>query len=122
MDILEEIYNNKKTGQSFVLATIVRTAGASPGLPGAKMLVFPGGRISGTIGGGTFESVVIDDCCRLLESETGHLLKRYSFSQTSKDTIGMSCGGEAEVFMEVIARPKRLVIFGGGPHCRGTGG
>lgn len=118
MNIFEEIYNKKKAGQSFVLATIVRTAGASPRAPGAKMLVYPDGKISGTIGGGTFEKLVIDDCLRLLESGVDYLLKKYSFSQTGHDATGMSCGGEAEVFMEVNARPKRLIIFGGGHICR----
>ncbi|MEW5995296.1 MAG: XdhC family protein [Candidatus Zixiibacteriota bacterium] len=118
MNIFEEIYDKKKSGQSFVLATIVRTAGASPRAPGAKMLVYPDGNISGTIGGGTFEKLVIDDCLGLLESGPSHLLKTYSFSQTGEDATGMSCGGEAEVFMEVHAKPKRLIIFGGGHVCR----
>jgi len=118
MNIIEEIYNKKKAGQSFVLATVVRTAGATPRAPGAKMLVYPDGQITGTIGGGTFEKVVIDDCSQLLESDEHHLLKRYNFSKTGKDVIGMACGGEAEVFMEVIARPKKLIIFGGGHICQ----
>lgn len=82
------------------------------------MLVYPDGKISGTIGGGNFEKLVIDDCLRLLESGKDHLFKKYSFSQAGHDVTGMSCGGEAEVFMEVSARPKRLIIFGGGHICR----
>ncbi len=118
MDIFEEIHNRKKAGQLFVLATIVNTAGASPRAPGAKMLVYPDGKISETIGGGTFEKVVIDDCLDLLKSGGDHLLKKYNFSQSGEAPIGMSCGGEAEVFMEVSAKPKRLIIFGGGHVCR----
>lgn len=118
MDIFEEILSRKKAGQLFVLATIVSTAGASPREAGAKMLVYPDGKIFETIGGGAFEKLVIDDCLRLLESGQKHLLKKYSFSQTGSDPTGMACGGEAEVFMEVSARPKRLVIFGGGHICR----
>ncbi|UCD63611.1 MAG: XdhC family protein [Candidatus Zixiibacteriota bacterium] len=118
MDIFEEIHNRKKAGQPFVLATIVRTAGASPRAPGAKMLVHPDGTISGTIGGGKFEKLVIDDCLGLLESDRDHLIKRYSFTQSGPDATGMSCGGEAEVFMERSGRPKRLIIFGGGHICR----
>jgi len=118
MNIFEEIYNKKKAGQSFVLATVVKTTGATPRAPGAKMLVYPDGKISGTIGGGNFEKLVIDDCLRLLESDKDHLFKKYSFSQAGHDVTGMSCGGEAEVFMEVSARPKRLIIFGGGHICQ----
>ncbi len=114
MNIFEEICTLQKAGQSFALATIIRTTGASPRVAGTKMLVHPDGRISGTIGGGNFEKLVIDDCLRLLKSDSNHLLKKYSFSETGKGATGMSCGGEAEVFMEINAKPKRLVIFGGG--------
>ena len=118
MDIYEEIVDRRKSGRVFVLATIVRTAGASPRAAGAKMLVFPDGTISGTIGGGTFEKLVTDDCLQLMESGTRHQMKRYAFSQMGKDATGMSCGGEGEVFMEVNARPKKLYIFGGGHICK----
>ena len=82
------------------------------------MLVFHDGKISGTIGGGTFEKMVIVDCLQMLETGVNHQLKRYAFSQMGKDATGMSCGGEGQVFMEVSARPKRLVIFGGGHVCK----
>ncbi len=118
MNVFEEVYNKQKAGQVFVLATIVRTAGASPRAPGAKMLVYPDGNISGTVGGGTFEKLVIDDCLGLLESGAGYLLKTYRFSPAGQDATGMSCGGEADVFMEANSKPKRLIIFGGGHVCR----
>lgn len=118
MDIFEEILSRRKSGQPFVLATIIKTSGASPRAPGARMLVFPDGKISGTIGGGAFEKLVIDDCLALFSGDDGHLLKRYSFTEAGSDATGMSCGGEAEVFMEVSARPQNLIIFGGGHICR----
>ena len=51
MDIFEELIRRRRSGQPFVLATVIRTSGASPRAPGARMLVFPDGKISGTIGG-----------------------------------------------------------------------
>jgi len=118
MDIFEEIHNRQVAGRPFALATIVKTAGASPRSAGAKMLVFPDGTISGTIGGGKFEKLVVDDCLRLMESGQKHLLKRYSFTPKGEDATGMACGGEAEVFMEAFTGPNRLIIFGGGHICR----
>jgi xanthine dehydrogenase accessory factor len=118
VDIYEEMLAGRKSGRVFVLATIVRTAGPSPRTAGAKMLVYSDGSISGTIGGGTFEKMVTDDCLQLLKSGTRHQMKRYAFSQMGKDATGMSCGGEGEVFMEVSARPQRLYIFGGGHVCK----
>ena len=54
----------------------------------------------------------------MLETGVNHQMTRYAFSQMGKDATGMSCGGEGEVFMEVSARPKRLLIFGGGHICK----
>lgn len=114
MDIYTEIAQKQAAGQPFVLATIVRTAGSSPRKVGTKMLVYPDGSISGTIGGGNFEKQVISDCLSLLNGEDFHLLKTYQFSQSGSEATGMYCGGEAEVFMELYTRPERLIIFGGG--------
>jgi len=113
-NIFEEMYNRQKAGQPFALATIIKTSGASPRKAGAKMLVFPDGTIAGTIGGGNFEKLVIDDCLLLLESSTNHLLKTYTFAKAGAGATGMSCGGEADVFMEVNVKPRKLIIFGAG--------
>jgi len=114
MNIFEEICNLQKATQSFVMVTVIRTVGSAPREPGAKMLVCADGKTSGTIGGGNFEKLVIGDCLRLLQSDSNHLFKKYSFSETGHGATGMSCGGEADVFMEIDARRKRLIVFGGG--------
>ena len=114
MDIQSEIAELLAAGRTFVAAVIVRTAGSSPRDVGARMLVFPDGRISGTIGGGAFEKMVMDDCAALFACNTRHLLKTYRFAAAGQGSTGMACGGEAEVFMELFSRPDRLVIFGGG--------
>jgi xanthine dehydrogenase accessory factor len=49
-----------------------------------------------------------------MHSGAQHLLKKYSFVKGGTGATGMSCGGEAEVFMEVYGSPKKLIIFGGG--------
>lgn len=118
MNLIEIMNNRIKAGQPFVLATIVRKKGSSPRSEGAKILVFPDGNFSGTIGGGKFEKLVIDDSVGLLKSSSQQLLKKYKFTGSGQDATGMACGGEAEVFMEVYARPNRLIIFGGGHIAR----
>ncbi|MCP4567305.1 MAG: XdhC family protein [FCB group bacterium] len=114
MNIFKEILNRQNAGQPFILATIIKTAGASPRDAGAKMLVYSDGSISDTIGGGTFEKLVIEDCLELLRGTKKHLFKKYNFTESGKEATGMTCGGQAEVFMEVHNRTKRLIIFGGG--------
>jgi xanthine dehydrogenase accessory factor len=114
VDIHSEIAEHLAAGRTFVAAVIVRTSGSSPRDVGARMLVFPDGSISGTIGGGAFEKMVMDDCVSLFSGPHRHLLKLYKFAAPGPGSTGMVCGGEAEVFMELFSRPDRLVIFGGG--------
>jgi xanthine dehydrogenase accessory factor len=125
MDIFKEMAEKREAGHTFVLATMVRTQGSSPRDVGAKMLVFPDGSISGTIGGGNFEKMVIDDCLGLLKrgDQAGWkgprtLLKTYKFSRSGPDATGMCCGGEADIFMELFTPPERLIILGGGHIAR----
>ena len=119
MGIFQEISDKIAAGEPFVLATIVKTVGSSPRRVGAKMLVFPDGSISGTIGGGIFERMVIDDCLGMLRDGRNHLLKKYKFTEEGPEATGMHCGGEAEVFMETNGNLDRLIIFGGGHVGRG---
>jgi xanthine dehydrogenase accessory factor len=114
LDIHSEIADRRAEGRAFVTAVIVRTSGSSPRDVGARMLVFPDSTISGTIGGGAFEKMVMDDCASLFTGGRRHLLKTYRFAAAGQGSTGMACGGEAEVFMELFSRPDRLVIFGGG--------
>ena len=114
MDIYQKIIEKKSAGEVFVLATIVRIEGSSPRDNGAKMLVSADSSIWGTIGGGMFEKLVIDDCLGLLKGNANNLLKTYRFAESGPDATGMRCGGEAEVFMEVNRNLDHLMIFGGG--------
>lgn len=114
MDIHKQIAECLEQGRPFVLATLVKTAGSVPRNPGARMLVFPDGAISGTIGGGKFEHTVIADCLSLLKSGAPHSLKSYKLHESGEDALGMLCGGEADVFMESFGARETLYIFGGG--------
>lgn len=117
-DIFSEIVENRLNGRQFILTTIVETSGHSPRDAGAKMIVYPDGAISGTIGGGNFEKMVIDDCLKMFNDPSSCLLKHYLFEETGPDSTAMLCGGEARVFMESFAALDSLIIFGGGHICR----
>lgn len=81
MDIYQKIAEKKSAGESFVLATIIQIAGSFPRDIGAKMLVIADGSMWGTIGGGMFEKLVIDECLGLLGGNTDNLLKTYRFAE-----------------------------------------
>lgn len=113
-NIFDEISRISASDESFVLATIVRTEGSSPREAGAKMLIFPNGTIQGTIGGGKFEKMVIDDSLELFKRGEKCLLKTYKFTEGGPESTGMGCGGEALVFLERNSTSDKLFLFGGG--------
>lgn len=103
--------------QPLVAATVVRSSGSVPRRAGAKMLVTPDGTISGSVGGGLFESLVVRDALAAL-ADGKSATRVYSFNPEGSGpaAFGAICGGKAELFLEVIMPPDQLLIVGGG-HC-----
>jgi xanthine dehydrogenase accessory factor len=100
-----------------VVATLVRDDGSVPRRAGAKMLVHPDKRTTGTVGGGLFELLVVRDALAALR-QGASVTRSYSFNPrgTAPNAFGAVCGGRAEVFYEVVMPADRLLIVGGG-HC-----
>ena len=117
-DIYIEICRARSEGRAFVITTLVAASGSTPRRAGARMLVFPDGSIAGTIGGGNFEKLVIEDALELLEGNEATLLKSYRFEESGPGATGMYCGGQGQVFFEKSGVPEKLIIFGGGHICR----
>ena len=73
------------------------------------MLVYPDGKIFGTIGGGRIEKKVIEDALSVLKSQVS-VLRHYDLL---KD-LQMSCGGSMDVYIEPVMSKNKLIIFGAG--------
>jgi xanthine dehydrogenase accessory factor len=107
--ITEEIQKLISSNRPGVLAIVIGGRGSAPGWSGAKMLVLQGGEIRGTIGGGAFEAQVIKEALKTLDQGLGP--RNMSFNLGD---LGMSCGGQLDVYLEPIVVQKRVVIYGGG--------
>lgn len=114
-DLLEELLEARRAGRPCALATVAATKGSVPRHPGAKMIVYEDGSISGTVGGGKFESLVIVDALDCL-SKKEPLLKTWPLREDQPDSFGAICGGEVTVLIEPQIPTHRLLIVGGG-HC-----
>jgi xanthine dehydrogenase accessory factor len=99
-------------GLCVAMATLVRVDGSTPRELGSKMVVYADGRIAGTIGGGAMEAAVIEAAVQAIAQGEPRLL-RYELREPAKGDLGI-CGGEAEVFIDVIAPRPTLLVVGGG--------
>lgn len=117
-ETVSELLAARDRGERCALVTLVAARGSVPRAPGAKMIVYAAENgISGTIGGGKFEALVIDEARALLTARAAEpLLKTYPLHEGAPESFGAVCGGEATVLIEPPGRAESLFIVGGG-HC-----
>ncbi|MFI5180301.1 MAG: XdhC family protein [Thermoanaerobaculia bacterium] len=98
------------------MATVVSAVGSTPRETAARMLVLPDGTTHGTIGGGKFESLVVEDARALLSKGGLPFTKEYVFVPEGENSFGAVCGGRATVMLEIVSRATSLIVVGAG-HC-----
>jgi xanthine dehydrogenase accessory factor len=98
--------------ESAALCTVVKSEGSTPRHVGSKMLVYPGGKFIGTVGGGEMESRVIKAALETLTKGEAQTLS-YTMADPSRGDPGV-CGGTVEVFVEPILPPAMIVVIGAG--------
>lgn len=97
----EKLRGRLQPGQSFVLVSVVDSAGSTPRGSGAKMAVFADGSYLGTIGGGNVEYLSIQQAIKVLD-EKKSLTKGFNLTKNQKADIGMICGGNVEVSFQYV--------------------
>ena len=80
-----------------VIARIVETRGSMPRGAGAWLVLAEDGQLTGTIGGGSIEYLVIEEARRVLAGEPG------GTRWFNRDETGMACGGDALVDIHLAA-------------------
>ncbi len=96
-------------GIEAAMVTVIGVGGSAPRDLTARMLVYRGGEIVGTVGGGQWERRLIQQALEVLD--TGRP-RRYA-AHLTRD-LGMCCGGAMEAFIEPLLARERLHIFGAG--------
>lgn len=107
IDKIQGILSRRETA---TLCTVIETKGSTPLKAGAKMIVWDSGKIFGTIGGGELEKQVMQGAREMMQE--GGMTDVAEFNLV-KD-LGMCCGGTVRVYIEQIALPYQLYIFGAG--------
>src|SRR4051812_19808356 len=102
-DVLTDLETWWRAGATVGLGTVVGTWKSAPRQPGAAMLVGPDGTAVGSVSGGCVEGAVYE----LAEATraTGQpVLQRYGVSDDDAFSVGLTCGGIVDVFVEAIDR------------------
>jgi len=113
MDIISKLAELIREGKTVALCTVVESKGSTPRHQGSKMLVFPSGRILGTVGGGEIENRVIAEALEAIQAGKTRMI-RYDMVDPEKGDAGV-CGGQVEVYVEPYL-PAPLVLIVGGGH------
>jgi xanthine dehydrogenase accessory factor len=102
-DVLEYIDEWTAEGEDVALATVVAASGSTPRPVGAKLVVTRSGRMQGSVSGGCVEGAVFETAMVVLDSGQPRLVS-FGISDEMGWEVGLSCGGQIEVFVEPISR------------------
>ncbi len=102
----------EKSNRSAALCTIVQSRGSTPRGPASKMIVYPNGEISGTVGGGEMEGRVIVEALEAIHQNKSKYIE-FNMMDPERGDPGV-CGGQVAVFIEPINPRPLLLVIGGG--------
>lgn len=98
-DILPSLEQWHRDGKSLAVATVVQVWGSAPRPIGSKMAVSSAGDIAGSVSGGCVEGAVFEAASDVMKSGEPRLL-RFGVSDDVAWSVGLSCGGDIEVYVE----------------------
>jgi xanthine dehydrogenase accessory factor len=102
-DIIDRLSDWWDDGVAVGLATVVDTAKSAPRGPGAAMGVGPDGTVHGSVSGGCVEGAVYE-IAREIVADGVPVLEHYGYSDDEAIAVGLTCGGELDVFVERLDR------------------
>lgn len=115
VDIIKKLHELIDQNKEVALVTLTKVEGSVPQEAGAMMIVDKAGMlIAGTIGGGSIERRALKDAKECIRKN-----KSQSFSYTldmrkSEQSLGMACGGAAEIMIQVFSQEDVILLVGGG--------
>jgi xanthine dehydrogenase accessory factor len=112
-DVIEAALKALQNGEGAALVTVVATEGSTPQKAGAKMVVYPDGRIVGTIGGGCVEAEMTWRARQVIDTGRAQLAS-YDLTPDQAGEDGLVCGGRMQVFIEPMVGTPTLCLFGAG--------
>ena len=103
LEVFDDAERWLAAGQPVALATVVRTGGSSPRPVGSALAISGSGEMAGSVSGGCIEGAVVVEAESVLEGGAPKLL-RYGIADEDAWAVGLSCGGDIEVFLERLSK------------------
>ncbi|MFJ9590939.1 XdhC family protein [Streptomyces acidicola] len=104
-EVLGELLASWQTGDEVALATVVSTFRSAPRPAGASMLVGPDRSVVGSVSGGCVEGDVYERALAAMASGASSLT-RYGVSDDDARSVGLTCGGTLDVYIEIVSRAR----------------
>ena len=101
-DILNDLDQWIKAGQSIAIATVIQTWGSAPRGAGSKMGVAAQGAIIGSVSGGCVEGAVVEASLEVMRTGIPQLL-HFGVADETAWQVGLACGGTIDVFVNPLA-------------------
>jgi xanthine dehydrogenase accessory factor len=117
-DFLAKVTALRSEGSPFAIAIVVRFEPPVSGKPGDKAIIQADGQISGWIGGGCVQPIVVREALKAIEDGKPTLLRIAPAQDCGAEygVVGytMTChgGGAMEIYVEPVLPAPQLLIFG----------
>ncbi|RZQ63956.1 XdhC family protein [Amycolatopsis suaedae] len=104
-DIATDLVAWAAAGETFAVATVVAVRGSAPREPGAALAVRADGTALGSVSGGCVEGAVYE-LARQVIAGGRPARQRYGFTSDDPFAVGLTCGGELEVFVQPVSADR----------------
>ncbi|MGG1948537.1 XdhC family protein [Trinickia sp. NRRL B-1857] len=102
MDVICAAYQWLEEGRRPLLATVVKTWGSSPRVPGSMLVIRDDGLAIGSVSGGCIEDDLIARVRERRIDATRPYTERYGVSAEEAHRFGLPCGGTIELVLEPL--------------------
>jgi xanthine/CO dehydrogenase XdhC/CoxF family maturation factor len=100
-EILNDLEAWRAAGKKVAIATVVKVYGSAPRALGSKLAISSAGEMVGSVSGGCVEGAVVEEAQRVMKTGRPKLIK-FGITDQEAWAVGLSCGGEIEVFLELL--------------------
>ena len=101
-EVLADIERWRARGERVAVATVVATRRSAPRPVGAKLVISESGELAGSVSGGCVEGDVFIQAEEVFKTGVPKLLS-YGIADEEGWNVGLPCGGEIDVFVELLS-------------------